>query len=290
MDAFRNRKVIVGSVAVGPYTNYGNRLIEQASLRLLGLPPSTPRFSVFEPIGDDLLEYINSHDYVVITGCTTLQDDPGHQRCFDHQFPRIRATKICFGASFYCEPEELPSLRIARLYDAPIGARDPWTAAFLSRNGIAVELIGCPTLLDCADVEGWRDLEGGYALVSSSPPIRLEDVSRVGTAPVRWLKHDPWSPGEELRDSRVFDGAWRVITGRLHAALPAIARGIPVHFYGRQHWEPDYATPSWGDVRYSLLAHLGVSFDGKAEIPYPANVIRSLRRTCVGWLHGILGQ
>jgi len=55
---------------------------------------------VFEPISDELLEFINAHDVVIITGCTTLQDDPGHQRCFDAQFERIRARKICFGAGF----------------------------------------------------------------------------------------------------------------------------------------------------------------------------------------------
>src|ERR1044072_4373452 len=122
-DLLREEKVVVGA-----YTNYGNRLIERSIFKLLHLPETTPRFSVFERISDELLEFINGHDYVVITGCTTLQDDPGHQRCFDAQFERIRSKKICFGASFYCEADESPSLRIARLYDPPIGVRDPWTA------------------------------------------------------------------------------------------------------------------------------------------------------------------
>src|SRR5262245_2740469 len=199
MVSFAHSKVIVGSVAVPPYTNYGNRLIEEATFKLLGLPESTPRFSVFQKISDELLEFINSHEYLIITGCTTLQDDPGHQVCFDSQFERIKIRKICLGAAFYCESDDHPSLRIARLYDTPIGARDPWTADYLAKNHIECSLVGCPTVLAGTDLEDWVDNPDGFVLVSSSPELML-DYSVLDGRPVRLIKHDAASPGEELRD------------------------------------------------------------------------------------------
>jgi hypothetical protein len=288
-DLLRDKKVVVGSVAAGTYTNYGNRLIERSIFQLLNLPETTPRFSVFERISDELLEFINGHDYVVITGCTTLQDDPGHQRCFDAQFERIRPKKICFGASFYCEADESPSLRIARLYDTPIGVRDPWTAEFLSKHGIAHALIGCPTVIDQAGITCWVDAPDGFTLISSSPRIELSPAERPDPARTRYIKHDPWSAGEELRDFDVFDGASLVLTGRLHGALPAIARGIPVRFYGREQWHDDYRKYSWGDVRYSLLSYLGIDLRGGDNPAYPRAAITTLQENYAAWLHRVFG-
>ena len=283
MAGFARRKVIVGSVAVPPYTNYGNRLIEKSTFKLLALPESTPKFSVFQKMTDELLEFINSHEYLIITGCTTLQDDPGHQVCFDSQFEKIKIRKVCFGGAFYCESNDNPSLRIARLYDTPIGARDPWTAEYLAKNHIASCLVGCPTLLEGADLVDWKDDPSGFVLVSSSPELML-DYSFLDGRRVRFIKHDSWSRGEELRDSSLFEGASLVITGRLHAALPALARGIRVRFYGQEYWHPDVKPYSWGNMRYSLLQYLKLDLEGNECSAYPAAQIRRLRDNCENWL------
>jgi hypothetical protein len=281
--------VIVGSVAAGRYRNFGNRLIERATFALLDLPSDTPVFSVFEPMTDARLEYLNDFEYVVITGATTLQDDPGHQACFDERFGRIRATKVCVGGGFYCDPDARPSLRIARMYDAPIGARDPWSAEFLQAHGVACEFIGCPTLLEGPGATGWRENAGGPVLVSSSPVLRVDAATLAPAARIRYLQHEPGSAGQELVDAAVFDAASLVITGRLHAVLPAVARGVRVRFYGERHWHPDYQGHDWGRVRYSLLDHLGISPDGDPDRAYPATQVRALRDTCRAWLRVIVG-
>lgn len=288
MDTSRPRRVIVGSVAAGPYTNFGNRLIERATFALLGLPSDTPVFSVFDPISDAGLEYINAFDYVVVTGGTTLQDDPGHQACFDRQFERIRARKICAGGGFYCDPGASPSLRIARMYDTPIGARDPWSADFLRTNGLDCEFVGCPTLLEASAASGWREDDGGPVLLSSSPALQVDVAALAPRERIKLVRHDPGSPGEELRDARVFDRASLVITGRLHAALPAVARGVPVRFYGERHWHPDFQGHCWGRVRYTLLEYLGIDLDGSPEAEYPARQLRALNAGWADWLARVL--
>lgn len=289
MGLYPNKKVIVGSVAAGTYTNYGNRLIEKSTLNILGLSADVPRFSVFEKISDELLEFINAHDCLVITGCTTLQDDPGHQVCFDGQFERIKIKTVCAGGAFYCESDESPSLRIARLFNTTVGARDPWTAEFLDRQGVPCRFIGCPTILDSDEQTGWKDNSQGTVLVSSSPEIEIDYVNNFRGRRIRYIKHDARSDGEELSDYSLFDDASICLTGRLHAALPAIARGIRTQFYGRQHWHPDYRDCGWGGVRYSLLQYLGVPFDGRDDYAYPGRQLRALKAHFQDWMNQVFG-
>ncbi|PYQ22117.1 MAG: hypothetical protein DMF79_06600 [Acidobacteria bacterium] len=283
MAVFGNKRVIVGSVAGPGSKNLGNRLIARSTLRLLGLDESTPSFSVFEPISEARLELINSHDYVVITGATTLQDDPGHQACFDAQFGRIRIPRICVAGSFYCEPGDRPSLRIARLFDTPVGARDPWTADYLARHGIDCELVGCPTLLVEPGAGSWRDGEGAV-LVSSSPELAVDLAPLLHGRPVRYLRHEAGDRGEDPGGAEAFDGASLVVTGRLHAALPAIGRGVRVRFFGPDRWRADLRAYEWGTVRYTLLRHLGIRLDGAPNPDYPGAAIRRLRSSFTSWL------
>lgn len=283
MGVFGNKRVIVGSVAGPGSANLGNRLIARSTLRLLELEESTPSFSVFERISESRLEFINSHDYLVITGGTTLQDHPGHQACFDAQFGRIRIPKICVGGSFYCEPGDRPSPRVARLYDTPVGARDPWTADYLRRHGIDCELVGCPTLLEEPEVRSWHDREGDV-LVSSSPELAVDLAALLLGRRVRLLRHEAGDPGEDPAEPGAFDGASLVVTGRLHAALPAIARGVRVRFFGPERWRADLRAYGWGAVRYTLLRDLGIRLDGAENRDYPVAAIARLRSSWASWL------
>jgi hypothetical protein len=286
MNHLADKKPIIASVAIGPYENYGNALIERSTFKLLGLPTSTPKFSVFERIGDALLERINSYDYVLVTGCTTLQDDSGHQRCFDEQFRRIKIPKACVAGTFYCEPDESPSLRIAHMYDLPIGVRDPWAADYLHRNGIDCDLIGCPTLLEGPDLDRWKDNEEGVVLISSTPPCSFPQLPPGRRR--RYIAHDTASPGDSLLAADIFDDASVVVTARLHAALPAIARGIPVRFYDQRHWDTDYRTQQYGSIRYSLLSSLGIPLDGNEAAAYPAPQIRALKHSWYAWMDRVI--
>jgi hypothetical protein len=284
-----DKKLIIASVAVGPYENHGNLLIERSTLRLLNVPSSAQRFSVFERIDDELLERINAHDYLLVIGCTTLQDAPGHQRCFDEQFQKIKIPKICFAGTFYCEPDETPSLRIAQMYDRPIGVRDPWAANYLRRNGIDCDLVGCPTLIDGPDLDAWKVDTDGDILISSTPPLDLEDVEVAPMCKRRFLAHDNSSPGESLLGDRIFQRTSQVITGRLHAALPAIARGIPVRFFDQRHWDSDYRSQQYGSVRYSLLEFLDIPLDGRQAELYPGPQIQVLKHNFRAWIDRVFG-
>jgi hypothetical protein len=125
--------------------------------------------------------------------------------------------------------------------------------------------------------------------VSSSPPLPVDLAALARRGPIKCLRHDPWSTGEELRDARVFDDASLVITGRLHAALPAVARGVPVQFYGERHWPPDFQGHCWGSVRYTLLTYLGIDLDGTLPAEYPARALRTLDAAWTRWLAKVLG-
>jgi hypothetical protein len=283
MDLLKGKKVVVGSVAVGPYTNYGNRLIARATYDMLGLAEDTPSFSVFEPISEPLLEFINGHDYLVVMGCTTLQDGPGHQACFDANFARIKARKVCFGGAFYCEMDDTPPLRIAELYDTPIAARDPWSADYLTRNGFDCYLVGCPTLLAGGPRSTWRSRLDGTVVVSSTPVLGVDVSALAAGAPVRYVKHDASSAGEELKDFSIFDDASLVVTGRLHAALPAITRGIEVRFYDQSYWHADYQSYTPGSIRYTLCDYLGLARDGRPVAIYPAAQLSALHEAYRNW-------
>jgi hypothetical protein len=275
---FLNKKVIIASVGCGQYQNRGNVLIERSTLRILGLSSDTPKFSVFERISDDLVRRINEYDYLLVTGCTTLQDHEQHQACFDAQFEKITIPKICFGGAFCCGAEDTPSLRIAKMYDLPIGARDPWTYEYLSSNGIDCELIGCPTILEGSDRSDWIADSGGEVLISSTPNVSGWRSDCRESRAVRYISHDTMSSGDDILEDGTFDRANLVITSRLHAALPAISRGIKVKFY----WT-DY-----GDSRFSLMEFLGIPLNGELPSVYPRMQIRVLRRNCVAWFRRVL--
>jgi hypothetical protein len=277
---FLNKKVIIASVGCGPYVNRGNVLIERSTLRVLGLRPDTPRFSVFQRISNDLLARINENDYLIVTGCTTLQDHEEHQACFDAQFEKITIPKICFGGAFCCSTEDTPSLRIAEMYDLPIGARDPWTFQYLSSKGIDCELIGCPTILEGADRHDWIPDFDGEVLISSTPIVIGWQSDPQANRVVRYISHDVMSAGDNILEDCVFDRANLVITSRLHAALPAISRGVKVKFY----WT-DY-----GESRFSLLEFLGIPLNGEIPSVYPSTQICTLRRNCVAWIRRVSQQ
>ena len=275
---FLNKRVIIGSVGCGPQENRGNVLIQKSTLRILDLPSDTPRFSVFEKISNDLIAKINEHDYLIVTGCTTLQDEAEHQLCFDAQFEKITIPKICFGAAFCCGTRDNPSLRIAKMYDLPIGARDPWTYEYLSSNGIECDFIGCPTILEGSERSGWIDDLEGEVLVSSTPNLTGWKSDLLVNRSIRYISHLAGAPGDDLPEDRIFNGASLVITSRVHAALPAIARGIRVKFY-KTHY---------GESRFSLLEFLGIPLNGEMPSIYPRMQIQVLRRNYIAWLRRVL--
>ncbi|MCB1504822.1 MAG: polysaccharide pyruvyl transferase family protein [Hyphomicrobiaceae bacterium] len=277
-DSFRAKKLVVGSVGCGPFGNRGNALIERETLRLLGVGADIPKFSIFERLTEELVDHINSFDLLLITGCTTLQDNPDHQICFDDLFRKITIPKINFGAAFCGPTTARPSLRVAEMFDLPIGARDPWTHDYLSRHGIKAELIGCPTLLNGPDLLDWLNGTRQRILVSSTPPLDISHLAADRVENVELISHVAGLPGRDICEEDLFEGVTCVYTGRLHAALPALAQGIRVRFFA----------PSYGRSRFSLLEFLGVSLRGDSPCIFPATQIAFLKRNCANWIRGVL--
>lgn len=282
MATLADRAVIVGSVAKGPYRNLGNSLIERATLRILGLPHTTPTFSVFEPMTRSLARQINKYDLVLFTGCTILQMSEGHQRFLNDICEEVRISKFCFASGFCCEQHDNPPLDVARWFNSPVAVRDPWTANYLTRMGISNQFVGCPTLLVEPRISQWRSMSHGVTLISSTP--RIHTLSQLGWSnEIQYVRHEPSTPGKDIREQDLFNNVRLCITGRLHLALPAIAKGIPVRFFGPSYWLDERVRLSAGLSRLSLLKFLKISMEGELSEMYPTEELDYLRTEFQKW-------
>jgi len=136
----------------------------------------------------------------------------------------------------------------------PIGTRDKGTAEFLASLGIAAEVTYCMTLtfptrtmapahgrvviVDAAGVQVPRTLRRHAVRLSHVVPL-MRDATKLQYA------------RELIEYYR--DNARLIITTRLHCALPCIAMGIPVVFFGNPK---DYRTSIVRDIG-------GIIYDGE---------------------------
>lgn len=168
-------------------------------------------------------------------------------------------------------PVEAPDLRVARAMQPPVGARDPFTYESLRRAGIETVYTGCATLLLPAD--GVAD--DGYVLFSlGRGRVREQTVA----ARLLAREHNVVGICHEAGDEERYRAAgwelplvnWRgdvelylsyfkrasvVVTGRLHGALPALAYGKRIFYFGTR------------DTRTSLFDDLGVPVHDWSELP-----------------------
>lgn len=165
----------------------------------------------------------------------------------------------------------VPDLRAVRAFRTPIGARDPFTFGLLQRAGIETFYTGCATLLLPAD--GVAD--DGYVLFSLGRG-RVREQTQAARLLAR--EHSVIGICHELGDEERYRAAgwelplvnWRgdvelylsyfkragvVVTGRLHGALPALAYGKRIFYFGTR------------DTRTSLLDDLGVPIHDWSELP-----------------------
>lgn len=276
------RRLILGSVAGDGCRNLGNVLIHRATLEALGLPPSTSIFSVFQPISRALVRRINIHDAVIFTGCTILQSSPGHQRFFNELCSQIRVPRLCFAGAFACGERDEPPVELARWFTPPIAARDPWTSNYLSRHGVENSFVGCPTLLTGPHLpDRWSGIPSGVTLLSSTPRLANPELDAERSA--RLVRHEPGVAGMDVRSPHLFQGVSACLTGRLHLALPAIAKGIPVRFFGPEYWADERAAKAAGPTRFSLLRFLGLSLRGEPAAPYPQEELAFIRASFNAW-------
>ncbi len=262
-------------------TNFGDYVIHHAVERLLArfVPPPAARWD----IESGVLPGTNA-DCLLIPGIThlTAGERPALEQLGELPLPAYCLSGCVWqrmpDPGFLIRTRVLrwrkhpaPDMRVARAFRVPIGARDPFTHDLLQRAGIESFYTGCATLLLPAD--GVED--DGYVLFSLGRGRVREQTqaarSRARERPVIGICHEigdeeryraagwelplvNWRGDVELYLS-YFKRAGVVVTGRLHGALPALAYGKRVFYFGTR------------DTRTSLLDDLGVTIHDWSALP-----------------------
>jgi len=258
--------------------NVGNHLIEWSLRRALKLGKPRLTFDSFEQLDGPTIERIHRECRMVVSpGCTVFE--PGQNAAYE-QFGLIEVPKPCFGGCFWpawkgrglralagrTRVGEQQDVTLVRKLSEPVGARDPYTFDVLRREGIDARLVGCPTLMTEHTATEWRRTDGRNVVVSLGRGALVGQCRLIGKLSKHWdvtvLVHESYERAllGMIRGVRVvtfespepfierYAHADLVVTGRLHGALPAVAHGTPVLFYGDST-----------DTRFTLLEHLGIT-------------------------------
>ncbi|MEM7586346.1 MAG: polysaccharide pyruvyl transferase family protein [Acidobacteriota bacterium] len=153
----------------------------------------------------------------------------------------------------------------------PIGCRDRSTAEALETLGVATHYTMCLTLTFPRRAKAPRDprtliVDADHLPIPES--IRQEAVVLTHEIPYR-LSEDHKRAIARSRLDLYRDRAERVITTRLHCALPCLAMGIPVVFFGNPR-----------DARFSILHDLGVPIYSNINRSNERSALRLLREVC----------
>lgn len=267
-------------------TNFGNFLIEYNLKKLLqerGFPEPEIVFDAFEE-GENKGLSLDSADFIIVPGCTTLSTHhyPALRKIL-LEYPNIKAYN--FGAAFFRVTHE-ESIEVIKRYFAPIGSRDPIADEYLRKYNIQTQLIGCPTLFssdaDAIKPRGSDSILVVFGLNKDEDQAELCKLLKQKGFSVKTIVQEEhqkqiaqkadieifeYSPEKLLK---LIDESKIVITGRLHAALPAIASGVPVYFLN-----------TFEDIRFSLLNYIGVDFHAIEEaIENVDKIIESPEKYC----------
>lgn len=278
--------------------NFGNRLIEYATKSLLRLPEPKISVSAFSVPSQDNIDIMNGTDFVIVPGSTTLAAGPGQceaSACFD----KIKVPIFCVGASIWLPQYPLNTFMAKRLAQ-PIGSRDPITHKILTSMGIQSILVGCPvmhlrklditnpfesyTLIGFArENHSWQD--SLFKTLPGKKIAAIQEYSEVHIARGNAVETFDYSNIENVMQK--YAQCSRVVTGRLHGALPAISQRKPLCFFGNKN-----------DSRFSLLEDLHVrtnSMGGGVEISYSnsehySSQVEEYRKRFYEWIGMTVGS
>jgi len=261
-------------------TNFGDYVIHFAIEEVLARHLPAPS-AIFDPEQEEFPQV--DLDCLLLPGITHLTAGaaPMLERVGELRYPTYCLSGCIWGSMpdaglllrtrvlhFRRAPE--PDLRVVRLIKAPIGARDPHTFALLKRAGIEARYTGCATLF--LPTDGVQD--DGYVLFSLGRG-RVRQQTRAAKALSR--RHSVVGICHELGDvERYRAGGWDlplvdwqgdvelylsyfkrasvIVTGRLHGALPGLAYGKKVFYFGTR------------DTRTTILDDLGVPVHQWSEL------------------------
>lgn len=288
-----------GLVNIGTGVNLGNRLIEYALQRVLGLPAPAHTASMFSPLSGEEVDAFNRCDFVLLPGATVLADGPGQSEAL-RSLGRIQVPVYCTAASGWAPRLPYFGREVLDRITPPIGARDPHTLAHLARLGIPAVLVGCPTAYLPPVERKPRHVVVGFgrqhaqwqtaALASAGEGSGCPVVAAVqepdfggrlaGVMKLPWFSYaDPW------KVYKMYSAAAWVVTGRLHGLLPAMSQRRPVAFFGDPR-----------DSRFSLVEHLGVSmtpFGAPFRMHPPESyepTLQVLHQALLSWRRATIGR
>lgn len=248
-------------------TNAGNFLIEYNLKKILeekGIREPAVVLDAFDNTRNDL-DKLKGVDFIFVPGCTTLSTHhyPALKKIIEDDGLSLPIYNI--GAAFFGQPHE-DSIALLKRYFSPIGTRDPLSDEYLKKHDIETMLIGCPTLFSgkaeslaindsnkVLFVFGLNHFDEQIELVKKiiAAGYRVTTIAQekhqveiAAKAGIEILDYSPEALISAINESRI------VVTGRLHAALPAIACGIPVYFIN-----------TLKDSRFSLLEYLGLKLN-----------------------------
>jgi hypothetical protein len=154
------------------------------------------------------------------------------------------------------------SLEYFKIHE-PIGCRDKNTAELLNKNGIAAYLSHCITL---TFPERDKPPGNGKVILVDVDKAVIPEALKKGAITISHKLSDSAISESEKRDmarallNLYHDHARLVVTSRLHCALPCVAMGIPVVYFGRGN-----------DSRLSVLQEIGIQVNSFSAIPEVIN-------------------
>lgn len=253
-----------------PGANQGNLLIEKSLNKVLDLPAPKYAFSMFSRLSDEDIDKINSTDFVLCAGSTIFAKASGNSDALA-DFGKVSVPKFCASASGW-SPKFPVYKEALKLFDGPIGARDPHIAGVCKELGKEHIFTGCPTAYLPLENELRREdlCIVGYGRENSGTQLKVfrefgkkfklfSSIQESGycgkLAETLGVLSFSYSRYEQAYKN--YRKATLVVTGRLHGVLPALSQRTPVLFFGDNR-----------DSRFTLLSYLGVpTFSLTADLP-----------------------
>ena len=138
---------------------------------------------------------------------------------------------------------------------APIGCRDQGTAEFLRKEGVDAETTYCLTLT----FPTREPIDGGKVFLVDAQEISIPKALAKNAVKVTHRIAPVGHEGSMAYAQKLLDlyrrEAKLVVTTRLHAALPCIAMGIPVVYFGSDADERTSIIRDVGSPIYDRLMH-----------------------------------
>ncbi|MCD6487461.1 MAG: polysaccharide pyruvyl transferase family protein [Syntrophobacterales bacterium] len=263
-----------------PESNRGNRLIEYAIKKVLGLPEPSVSIPMFVNPRRFQIDQINQCDFILLPGATILAKGKGQGEAMN-SLKKMKPPKFCIGAGGW-HPLFKLNFKAMKHIDGSLGIRDLHTYDQCKKAGVPVKFIGCPTMLLPEvkessvipyDIIGFARKYVDWQINDLFKPLSVNRDKRLVASlqeaacelPIaQQITKHVFNYDDPADVMRQYAGADFVCTGRLHGVLPAISQKKPVIFFGNPN-----------DKRFTLLSYLGVPVNELGSDPLKFKPVNS---------------